>query len=151
MIESVQNAKPVCRAHLVGACVLVILLIVGFEVQKHREGRPALDAESAAISLESPEAHLAAIQLGRRPDHVNSTVKRFASMLDILEADCPANTRRNLAEFTVESRRDLHVSGIAATPTQILGGVLGSSDIGAFADCSRFFARYVTLRRHEGA
>lgn len=150
MVESGENAKPVGLAHLVGACVVAILLLVGFEVQKHREGHPAPDAESAAISMESPEAHLAAIQLGRRPDHVNSTVKRFASMLDILEADCPANTRRNLADFTVTSLRDLHDSGISATPTQILGGVLGSSDIGALADCSRFFARYVTRRRDDG-
>jgi hypothetical protein len=150
VVQSRQKAKPVGRVHLVVVCLVVILLVAGFEVQKHREGSTAADAETAAISVKSPEGRLAAIQPVQRPDRLDSTVKRLASMLDILEADCPANTRRDLADLTVKSLHELERSGISASPTQILGGVLGSSDIGALSDCSRFFARYVTRRRHEG-
>jgi hypothetical protein len=150
VVQSRQKAKPVGRVHLVGVCLVVILLVAGFEVQKHREGTPAADATTASISVKSPEARLAALQPVQRPDRLSSTVKRLASMLDILEADCPANTRRDLADLTVRSRRELERSGISATPTQILGGVLGSTDIGSLSDCSRFFARYVTRARHEG-
>ena len=131
--------------------MVAILLVVGFEVQKHREGRPALDAASAAIAPRSPEADLAAIQLGRRPRRFNSTLKRIAALLDILEADCPANTRRDLADLTVDTLRDLRHARISgATPTQILGGVLGSETMGAASECSGFFKRYVTRRRDEG-
>lgn len=151
MVERGQKAKPGEWASLVGACAVAILLIVGFEVQKHREGRQGPGAASAEIARRSPEADLAAIQLGHRPRRSNSTLKRLASLLDILEADCPANTRRDLADLTVNSLRDLEHSGIsAASPTQILGGVLGSEYMGAASDCSRFFKHYVTLRRHEG-
>ena len=79
-----------------------------FEIQKQREGTPVPRAEGAAISLTGPEARLTAIQLGERPNHVNSTMKRFAALFDILGADCPATTRRELADLTVRSIRRAH-------------------------------------------
>ena len=97
--------------------------------------------------MQGPEGRLAAIQLGHRPDHVNSTVKRFAALLDILAADCPADSRSDLAALTVRSLRELERVGISGTPTQVLGGVIGSSDIGALSSCSGFFERYVATRR----
>jgi hypothetical protein len=99
------------------------------------------------ITPASPEFQLMKIQLGHRPSHANPTLKRFASILDILEADCPSNTRRDLGELTLESLRQLRAAGIAATPNEILGGVLGTVDMGSRPECSGFFERYVARRR----
>ena len=138
------------RARVVGACAIALLLVVGLVVQKHREGPRAPDPHSLAISVHSPEFQLAAIQLGYRPGRENRTLRRFASILDILEADCPSNTRRGLADPTTMSLRELRAGGISATVNEILGGVLGTTDMGALSECSRFFARYVALRRNGG-
>ena len=139
------------RARLLGACLIALLLVVGLEVQKHREGRPRLpDAHSPAISGSSPEFQLMAIQLGHRPGLANPKLKRFASILDILEADCPSNTRRDLGDLTTMSLRELQRAGIAATPNEILGAVLGAPDMGSRSECSQFFERYVTRRRNSG-
>ena len=150
VLELWQKATPADRARLIVACVLAILLFVGIEVQSHREGRSTPAAGTAPISRHSPEASLAALQPVDRLKNTNSTVKRFASVLDILEADCPADTRRNLADLTVKSLRELRDRGIAATPNEILGGVLGTTDMGALSDCSPFFDRYVTRRLSDG-
>ncbi len=130
--------------------MIALLLLVGLAVQKHREGPRAADARSHAISVQSPEFHLAAIQLGHRPGQTNPTLRRFASVLDILEADCPANTRRELGDLTTKSLHELRGGGIAATPNQILGAVLGSTDMGSRSECSGFFERYVERRRNGG-
>ena len=87
------------------------------------------------------------IQLSHRPGLANPTLKRFASTLDNLEADCPSNTRRDLGDLTVKSLRELRSAGIDATPNEILGGVLGALDMGSRAECSGFFARYVERRK----
>ena len=137
------------RVRLVGACAIALLLVVGLEVQKHRQGPRAPDARSPVISSSSPEFRLAAIQLGHRPGQANPRLRRFASIFDILEADCPANTRRGLGDLATKSLRELRAAGIAATPNQILGGVLGSIDMGSRSECSGFFERYVE-RRHNG-
>jgi hypothetical protein len=102
------------------------------------------------ISPDSPEFRLAAIQLGHRPGQANPTLRRFASILDILEGDCPANTRRDLGDLTATSLRELRGAGIVATPNEILGAVLGTTDMGSRSECSGFFERYVTRRRHGG-
>ncbi len=142
--------KPVGRAQLVAVGFVAILLFAGYAVQKHREGPSSAHAQTVPFLPTSPEARLTAIQLGERPDHVNSTLKRFASLLDILAADCPANTRRGLADLTVDSIRKLRGGGIRATPTEVLGGVVGATDIGATTGCTGFFRRYVAMRRREG-
>ena len=87
------------------------------------------------------------IQLRHRPGQANPTLKRFASILDILEADCPANSRRELGDLTLRSLRELQAGRIAATPNEILGAVLGSTDMGSRSECSGFFERYVERRR----
>ena len=135
---------------VVAACVVALLITIGYQVQKHREAQPAPDPRSFPISPQSPEAHLAAAQLGYRPLWRDPTVKRLAWLLDLLAADCPANTRRDLAAFTVRSLRQLRASGMSATPTEVLGGVAGLDDIGWRSGCSSYFGRYVTLRRREG-
>ena len=149
MVAWWQKLRLADRARVVAACFLAVLITVGYQVQQHREERPAPDPRSFPVSPHSPEARLAAIELGRRPLWRNSTVKRFAWLLDLLEADCPGNTRRDLAAFTVDSLRELRDSGVPATPTQVLGGVAGLDDIGWLSGCSAYFERYVTIRRRE--
>ena len=152
MVESGQTAKPVGRAQLIAVALVAVVLFAGYQVQKHREGpRPTRrNAGVVVFSASSPETRLATLQLSGRPDHVDSTVKRFAGLLDILGGDCPADTRAGLADLTVRSVRSLRRQGIAATPTEVLGGVLGFVDIGATAHCTRFFARYVARRQSQG-
>lgn len=144
-----RGATRADRTAVVAACAFVLLLVAGFEVQKHRHGGPARPA-SANVPLLEPDLELATIQLGFRPDHVDPTIRRLASVLDILEADCPSDTRAGLARMTVRSIRELRRSGIAATPTQVLGVVVGAPDIGATDRCTRYFARYVAERRRAG-
>ena len=145
-----RRATRADRARLIGACVIVLVLVVGLEVQKHREHSPARDARNPAISPHSPEFQLAAIQLGHRPGQANPTLRRFGSILDILAADCPANTRRGLGDLTTKSLRELRAGGIAATPNQVLGAVLGATAMGSRSECSGFFERYVARRRNGG-
>jgi hypothetical protein len=145
-----RRATRADKARLIGACAVALLLVVGLEIQKHRERSPARDTHNPAISTQSPEFRLAAIQLGHRPGQANPTLRRFASILDILEADCPANTRKGLGDLTTKSLRELRRAGIAATPNQILGAVLGSTDMGSRSGCSGFFERYVERRRNGG-
>ncbi len=153
MAEWRHQAKRVGRGNAIGVALVAILLFAGYQVQKHREGpQPARrNADVVVFSSTSPETRLATLQLGVRADHANSTVKRFSVLLDILAADCPADTRRGIADFTVRSVRTLRHDGIPATPTEVLGGVLGTPDTGATAECSRFFTRYVAERRAKGS
>ncbi len=126
----------------------MLLLVVGLEVQKHREGRRKPDRHTIVISARSPEFQLMTIQLRHSPGQANPTLRKFASTLDILEADCPSNTRRALGDLTIKSLRELRrAAGIAATPNEILGGVLGTPDMGSRAECSGFFDSYVARRR----
>ena len=87
------------------------------------------------------------IQLSHRPGLANPTLKRFASILDILEADCPSDTRRDLGDLTLKTLREFHAAGIDATPNEVLGAVMGSPDMGSKSECALFFERYVARRR----
>ena len=130
------------------ACAFAVLLTVGYEVQRHREETPAL---KPPVSLTSPEAQLATIQLGHRPRWRSSTVKRMGELLDLLAADCPEDSRRDLERLTTRSLRRLRLDHIAATPTEVLGGVVGLEDVGAQPRCAPYFERYVTSRQNKGA
>ena len=151
VVEQSQKLKPVDRVSVIGACLFVLVLIVGMEVQKHREQARAPNPRNYPISPQLPEARLAAIQLGRLPLSSDSTVKRLAWLLDLLGADCPDNTRRDLADLAVNSLRELRNNGISATPTQVLGGVAGLEDIGRLSSCKPYFERYVAIRRESAA
>jgi len=135
---------------LVGACAIVLVLVAGLEIQKHRGGPRSSDPHQLEIAPSSPEFRLMEIQLGHRPSHANPTLKRFASILDILEADCPSNTRRDLGDLTIKSLRELRQAGIVTTPNRVLGAVLGMPDMGSRDECSLFFERYVARRRSGG-
>jgi hypothetical protein len=143
--------KPVGRGQLIAVALIAVGLFVGYQVQKHREGTPTPRRSAEVVfSATSPETRLAALQLAERPDHANSTVKRFAALLDILAADCPADSRHGLADLTVRTVMELRHGGIPATPTEVMGGVVGAPDIGGTERCAGFFRRYVALRRQEG-
>jgi hypothetical protein len=142
-----RRATRADKTRLIGACAVALLLVVGLEVQKHREGSRAPDSHEPVIATQSPEFQLMRIQLGHRPGQENPRLKHFASILDILEADCPLDSRRQLGDLTIKSLRQLRSAGIAATPNEILGGVLGTPEMGFRSECSGFFARYVARRR----
>ena len=141
-----RRATRADRLRLVGAAAIVLLLVVGLEVQKHRERPSHTDAHAMVTAAGSPEFRLMTIQLRHRPGQANSTLRKFGSTLDILEADCPADTRRELGDLTRKSLRELMNAGIDATPNEILGGVLGMPDMGSRVECSGFFDRYVVRR-----
>ena len=123
--------------------VFAALLFVGYHVQRYREKPPTPDPRTFPISPRSPEARLAAIQLGRRIRWKDSTTRRFEFLLDLLAADCPADTESRLADLTIQSIRELRDEGTPASPTQVLGGVTGLSGIGALPSCAPSFERYV--------
>jgi len=149
--EQSQKLKPVDRLSVIGACLFVLVLIVGMEVQQHREEARASNPRNDPVSSHIPEARLAAIQLGRVPLRSDSALKRLAWLLDLLGADCADDTRRDLADLAVNSVRELRNSGISATPTQVLGGVAGLDDIGRLSRCKPYFERYVATRRESRA
>lgn len=151
VVESGRKAKPIGRAQVIGVALIAVGLFAGYHVVKHRQGTPPprRNADVVVFSPTSPETRLATLQLGPRPDHANSTVKRFSALLDILGADCPSDTRRDLADLTIRSVTALRRGGIPATPTEVLGGVLGSPGIGGSDVCARFFSGYVAVRRSE--
>lgn len=141
-----MKPKPVGRRNIVGVCLCAVLLFVGYEVQKVRERPPTPDPRSFPISSRSPEARLASIQLGQRIRWKDSTTRRFEFLLDLLAADCPADSERRLVDLTLRSIRELNAGGVSASPTEILGGVSGLPDIGALSTCAPFFDRYVNQR-----
>ena len=151
VVEEPQTPKPVGRVSIAGVCLFVVALVVGMEVQQHREKAREPDARIVSISPKQPEALLAAIQLGHPSRAPHSTVKRLAWLLDLLEADCPGNTRRGLAQLTADTVRELRAGGVPATPTQVLGGVARSQDIGRLSVCEPYFERYAATRRESSA
>lgn len=131
---------------LVLAALTVAVIAIAAVAGKNDEGGGG--GGSGTVS-EPYTPDLAGIQLGYRPDADNATLKRLASQLDIMEADCPSNTRRNFADYTANVLLQLEDSGIKAKPTEILGDVMQSADLGTTSDCLDLFAAYVILRRHE--
>lgn len=148
--EQSQRLKPAGRVSIAGACLFALLLIVGMEVQQHREDPPK-PTLSTPFSPQLPEARLAAIQLGRPPVASDPAVARLAWLLDLLAADCFRDTRRDLAVLAIDSLGKLRASRIPATPAEVLGGVAGQPDIGRLAHCRPYFGRYVAERRHGAA
>jgi hypothetical protein len=130
---------------LLAACAAALLLVVGYQVQKHRDG----SAVAAGLPTTGVAADLTAIQLGHRPGPRNALLRRIDSLLELLEADCPLDTRRRLGSLTREAIRKLRRDGIAAAPNGVLGGVVGSTTIGSTASCEGFFAAYVARTRSE--
>src|SRR5437870_2270800 len=108
-----RRATRADRVRLLGAAAIVLVLVVGLEVQKHREGPRGPGVHQLAITSRSPEFRLMVIQLGHRPSLANPKLLRFALILDILEADCPSNTRRQLGHLAVRSLRELRRAGVA--------------------------------------
>lgn len=136
------------RAQLAVGLALTVLLFGGYEIRAHHGDVGHLPP---AISLSSPEARLAAIQLGHRPGPRNGFLGQFSGMLDILVTDCPADTRLQLATMVTRSMSELRRLGIASTPNQVLGGVVGAPGLGATSECSGLYERYVAKRRRLAA
>jgi len=130
------------RIVFVAAGVFMLLLVVGLVVRSPSHGRPP-----RVVSTTGLEADLATMQLHHRPNADNPLLRQFANDLDILEADCPSNTRRELAAFTTQSVHELHRDGVEVTPNAVLGGVVGQPDLGSTERCERFFARWVAQQR----
>ena len=145
-----RRATRADRVRLVAAGAIALLLVIGLEVQKHRQKPRASDMHALGVSPRSPEFQLLTIQLGHRPSSSSKKLQRFAVTLDILEADCPSDTRRELGNLTIRSLHELRDAGIAATPNEILGAVLGLPDMGSRSECAPFFERYVERRRNGG-
>jgi len=135
-----HEAKPVRRATLIGACVFILLLVVGMEVRgDNGRARPA----EQPISAQSPEARLAALEPASSPRARVRAVRRLSSFLDVLEAECPGNSRRELAALAFRGVQELRARGITATPTDVLNGVMGLEDAGRTARCGPYFERSV--------
>lgn len=112
---------------------------------------PAESTESAPDDSDySPEEDLAAIELGHRPDADELELKRIAYLLDQMEIECPANTRRQLADFTANVILQLEDAGVEAGPIEILSDVRESSSLREFDDCLDLFALYTILRKEQG-
>ena len=137
------------RTTVVATCIFVLALVVAMEVQRHREGPQ--NADAVAVLPQSPEAQLAASEPRDSAPLREAAVRRLTSFLDVLAADCPADTRRDLAGLALAARKELGENGIAATPSQVLGGVVGVEDIGRLPHCASYFERYVATRLESAA
>jgi hypothetical protein len=132
------------RVVFVGAAAFILLLVVGLVFRQ-----PAHGKARQVVSTTGLEATLAAMQLHHRPEADNPLLRQFANDLDILEADCPSNTRRELAASTAEAVRVLGRDGVEVTPNAVLGGVVGQPDLGSTRRCDRFFALWVAQERAD--
>jgi hypothetical protein len=135
------------KLRLLAAAAVALLLFGGYQLQKHREEKPPLVGRHAPLPTAGPAADLTAVQLGYRPGPQSTLLRRIDSLLELLEADCPGDTRRELAALTLDARRKLLRAGIDVSPNAVLGGVVGSTNIGATYTCARFFAGYVARTR----
>jgi hypothetical protein len=137
--------SPADKVRLLAAAAVAVVLTGGYEVQKHRGGG---SAAAAGLPTTGVAADLTAVQLGHRPGAQNAMLRRIDSLLELLEADCPADSRAELGALTREAIRTLRRDGVAVAPNGVLGGVVGSPAIGSTAHCRGFFAAYVAkLRR----
>lgn len=75
---------------------------------------------------------------------------RAAYLLDRMEEECPANTRRQLADYTANVILQLEDAGVSAEPIEILSDVRESSTLQAVDDCLDLFALYTILRKEQG-
>jgi hypothetical protein len=137
------------RIRLACAVVVALLLVGGYEVQRHREGSDAL-ARVLPLPTRGPAADLTAVQLGERPGPKSTLLRRINSLLELLEADCPGNTRRQLVDYALGDIQALRREGVTVTPNAVLGGVVGLPDIGATSDCAAFFRRFVQAELRTG-
>ena len=140
-----RAARPE-RARLLAAALVALVLTCGYEVQEHRGGGAAA---AAGLPTAGVAADLTAIQLGRRPGPRNAMLRRIDSLLELLEADCPADSRPELGALTRQAIRTLRRDGIAEAPNGVLGGVVGSVTIGSTPGCRGFFDAYVAKTRRE--
>jgi hypothetical protein len=142
-----RGAARADRLRVAAACLAAVLLTGGYELRKEQEPKsPAPGLPTTGVA-----ADLTAIQLGHHPGPRNAMLRRIDSLLELLEADCPGDTRTELGSLTVDSIRRLRQAGVQAAPNGVLGGVVGSTTIGSTAHCSGFFARYVARARRESA
>jgi len=139
-VEEPRMPRPVRRTTLIGVCVFVAVLVVGMEVRGNDgTARPP----EPAIAAGSPETRLAALEPASDPRARTCAVTRLSAFIDTLGAECPANSRRELAALTFRGVQQLHARGIEADPTDIFNGVMTQEDIGRTARCGVYFERAV--------
>lgn len=142
-----REPRPIRRATLVGICVFVVLLVVGMEVRGNDgTARPP----EPAIAARSPEARLATLEPAPYPLARVRAVKRLSTFLDILGAECPANSRRELAALAFRGVQQLRARGVDAYPTDVFNGVMAQDDIGGTARCGPYFRRSVAKLTTDG-
>src|SRR5262245_28832829 len=125
MAHEHPQPKPVRRATLIGVCLFVLVLVVGMEVRGNAgTARPP----EPTISPRSPEARLAGLEPAPTAAAGARAVKRLSAFLDTLEAECPANSRRELAALAFRGVQELGARGISARPTDVFNGVMAQDD-----------------------
>jgi hypothetical protein len=135
-----REPRTVRRGTLIGVSVVVALLVVGMEVRGN-DGPPR--RPEPPIPARSPEARLAALEPAPSVVAAERAVRRLSTFLDILEAECPANTRRELAALAYRGVEELRARGIDASPTDVFNGVMALDDAGRSARCGPSFRRSV--------
>jgi len=145
MLDVWRKATRRDRVTFVAAAVFTLLLVAGLIFRGPTKG-----VSRRYVSTHGLEADLAAMQLHHRPGRHNPLLKQFSYDLDILEADCPLNTRKQLAALTAEAVKSLARHGVTVTPNAVFGGVVGAPDLGSTERCEAFFARWVASQ-HAGA
>jgi len=144
MAAAEREPRPVGRWSLIGACAVVVVLVVGMELRgDHDTRRPSAPAEQPPGGAEK---RLAAMQPVLAVGGRAAATERVSSLLDVLAAECADDSRDELAAMAIRTVRKLRAAGIDTSPTEVLGGVLGREDGGSLR-CRVFFDRYVALRR----
>jgi hypothetical protein len=138
--EETRGPRPARWATLVGVCVAVVALVVAMEVRHDNDGTRPPEPPSSA---QRPEARLATLEPAPTRLAGARAVKRLSTFLDILQAECPANSRRELAALSFRGVEDLRARGITARPTDVFNGVMAQQDIGRTARCGPYFERSV--------
>lgn len=137
--------------------VWTAVVIAALAIYGAATGQSEVDAGSGSGSAptsstgdaRSPDANLTIIELGHRDDG-SRTHRRIATLLDLTQADCPNDSREQLADMTANTITLLDEAGVKAAPVEILEDIRESSSLRISPSCVNYFAMYAALRRDVG-